>query len=54
MNALVLGTGFGDKMRAAFLADLAQSDEITLEKWQRRSLGVRVKEALGRMWEYWL
>jgi len=54
VNAVVLGIGFGDKMRGAFLADLAESNEITLEKWRRRSLDVRVKELLGRMWEYWL
>jgi len=54
VNAVVLGTEFGDRMRAAFLADLARSDAITLEEWQRRSLGVRVKELIGRMWEYWL
>ena len=54
VNVVVLGTGFGDRMRAAFLADLAESEAITLEKWQRRSLDVRVKELLGRSWEYWL
>jgi len=54
VNAVVLGSGFGDKMRAAFQADLAKSNAVTLKKWQRRSLGVRVKERLGRMWEYWL
>lgn len=54
VNAVVLGIGFGDRMRAAFLTDLAESDEITLEEWRRRSLKVRFKELLGRMWEYWL
>lgn len=54
VNAVVLGSGFGDKMRAAFIADLDKSDEITLEKWRRRPLNVRVKELLGRLWEYWL
>ncbi|TVT84350.1 cardiolipin synthase [Pseudomonas sp. H3(2019)] len=54
VNVVVLGTGFGEKMRAAFLADLLKSNEITLEKWQQRSLGVRVKEQFGRLWEYWL
>ena len=54
VNAVVLGTEFGDRMRAAFLADLAKSDVITPEAWQRRGVGVRVKEAIGHMWEYWL
>lgn len=54
VNVVVLGPEFGDKMRAAFIADLAKSDEITLEKWQRRPLGTRSKELFGRLWEYWL
>jgi cardiolipin synthase len=54
VNVVVLGTGFGKKMQAAFLADLAKSNEIKLEKWQRRSLGARAKEQMGRLWEYWL
>jgi len=54
VNAVVLGTGFGDRMRAAFRSDLAESEEITLAEWQRRSVGVRLKELVGRLWEYWL
>ena len=54
INAVVLGTGFGDKMRAAFLDDLDQSQEITLQKWRRRSLADRAKELFGHLWEYWL
>jgi len=54
VNAVVLGTEFGGKMQAAFLADLAKSDEVTLEKWKRRPVDVRFKELIGRMWEYWL
>jgi cardiolipin synthase len=41
-------------MRSAFLSDLAKSDEVTLEKWKRRPVDVRLKELIGRMWEYWL
>jgi cardiolipin synthase len=54
VNAVVLGTEFGDHMRAAFKRDVAQSDEITLEQWRYRSLVVRVKERLARVWQYWL
>jgi hypothetical protein len=25
-----------------------------LAQWRRRSLDARVKELLGRLWEYWL
>lgn len=54
VNAVVLGTEFGDRMRAAFTRDVEQSDQITLEKWRHRSTVVRVKERLARLWQYWL
>lgn len=54
VNVVVLGTGFAKKMQAAFMADLAKSNEIKLEQWQRRSLGMRAKEQIARLWEYWL
>lgn len=54
VNAVVLGSGFGDKMRAAFRADLAKSREITLDAWQARALDVRSQELFARLWEYWL
>jgi cardiolipin synthase len=54
VNVVVLGTGFGKKMQAAFMADLAKSNEIKLEKWQRRSLAVKAKEQMALLWEYWL
>lgn len=54
VNAVVLGTGFGAKMRAAFMEDLIHSGPIILKKWQHRPAGVRAKELIGRLWEYWL
>ena len=54
VNAVVLGNGFGERMRAAFLADLANSDAIALEQWRHRPLNDRARELLGRLWAYWL
>jgi cardiolipin synthase len=54
LTAVILGTDFGGKMRAAFERDLAASEPITLEAWLRRPVGNRVKELFGRLWEYWL
>ena len=51
---MVLGTEFGEKMRASFERDLAASNPITLEDWERRPAGTRLKEFFARMWEYWL
>jgi cardiolipin synthase A/B len=53
-NAVVLGTDFAAQMRAVFERDLASSNAITLERWERRGLGARLKQGLARMWEYWL
>ncbi len=54
INAVVLGDGFGQQMKAAFEGDLARSTEITLEHWERRPWRERIKESLARLWEYWL
>ena len=54
VNAVVLGSEFGSRMRAAFEADMAESTQVTLEQWRRRSPVDRVKESLARLWQYWL
>ncbi|MEO5689306.1 MAG: phospholipase D-like domain-containing protein [Burkholderiaceae bacterium] len=54
IDAVVLSASFGDQMRAAFQADLAQSEPLTLEKWSDRGLKKRVQEITAGMWEYWL
>ena len=54
LNAVVLGAEFGQRMRASFDVDLAQSDEVTLSQWQGRTLDLRVKEMFARLWQYWL
>jgi cardiolipin synthase len=41
-------------MQAMFATDLASSNLITLEQWERRSIGNRLKEMIARMWGYWL
>jgi hypothetical protein len=41
-------------MRESFERDVAASRPITLESWQQRPLSDRLKEAFGRLWEYWL
>ncbi|MGE3176320.1 MAG: cardiolipin synthase [Vicinamibacterales bacterium] len=54
VNAVVLGQGFGEQMRAMFEDDLAASDPVLLEEWERRSLGDRLKEMAAQAWKYWL
>jgi len=54
LDAVVLGREFGAQVQAMFEKDLAASDAVTLEQWQRRPIHLRMKEALARIWEYWL
>ena len=54
LNAVVLGAEFGKQVQAMFDKDLAGSEAITLEQWERRPLDLRVKELFARAWEYWL
>ena len=54
LNAVILGADFGAQMRAVFEADVAASQAITLEQWQSRPIGTRMKEIFARIWEYWL
>jgi cardiolipin synthase A/B len=54
IDAVVFGSGFGDQMQAMFDADIAVSDHITLEKWERRPLADHLREIAARTWAYWL
>ena len=50
LNAVILGTDFADRMKAVFGRDLADSEEVTPEKWAARPLRDRVKEVAARAW----
>jgi len=54
VNAVVLSADFAAQMKAVFERDVAVSDAITLQAWEHRPIGSRLKEGLARMWEYWL
>ena len=54
INAVILGPGFATQMETMFAEDLAESNAITLDKWQNRSLILRLKEQLARIGAYWL
>ena len=41
-------------MEAMFAADLAESDVITVEQWEKRPLLDRLKEQMARLVAYWL
>jgi len=43
-NAVLLGLDFADSMQAMFEKDLEESDQISLEEWEKRSLENHLKE----------
>ena len=49
VNAVVVGQEFGAQMQAMFEVDLAASNPITLEQWNDRSIGMRMKEMPARV-----
>ena len=54
INAVILGRDFAVQMNAMFAKDLAESDAITLQKWNERPLMSRLKEWTARLGAYWL
>ena len=51
INAVVIGRDFAKQMQAMFAADLAASRQVDLAQWQRRSIDLRIKEWMARVWE---
>ncbi len=37
-----------------FARDLAARGAVLLEPWEDRSPGLKLKQGLARLWEYWL
>ena len=54
LNVVVLDPGFGRDMESAFVEDLRDSKEVTLEQWRRRPWSDRLKEWASRLTEYWI
>ena len=54
INAVVLGGEFALQMDAMFAADVAESEQILLREWRRRSWVLRIKEGVARLGAYWL
>ncbi len=51
VNAVILGQEFGTQMQAMFEKDLASSSPITLEQWDERPIGMRLKELIAQLWQ---
>ena len=54
IDAAILGRDFAGQMEAAFAADLAAAEAVDLQRWEARSIALRLQEWASRLWEYWL
>ncbi len=54
VNAIILSCEFADQMEAMFASDLAESDQVLLEKWRKRPLTDRLKQWFAHVFKYWL
>jgi len=54
VNAVVLNREFAVEMERMFASDLAQSDQIQLDKWEERPLLQKIKEAFTHLFYRWL
>ena len=54
VDAAILSREFALQMEAMFARDLEKSEQITVERWERRSPVMRLKEWSARMFEYML
>ncbi|MBB6095043.1 cardiolipin synthase [Povalibacter uvarum] len=54
VNAVVVGSGFAQRLEAVFERDLKDTRELDLEKWRERPLSDKIKEAASSLLSYWL
>jgi cardiolipin synthase A/B len=54
VNAVILSREFAVEMEKMFAGDLAESDEIRLDKWKNRPLLQKAKEAFAHLFVRWL
>ena len=47
VNAVILNTGFADRMNLMFRNDVENSEQIDLDQWEKRSLIERVEESIA-------
>jgi cardiolipin synthase A/B len=50
INAIILGREFAQQMQDVYAKDIAASNAIDLETWERRSILLRLKEVTARVW----
>ena len=54
MNAVILSREFAIEMEKMFARDLAESDQIRWEEWEKRPLLSKIRERLAHLFSDWL
>ena len=54
VDAIILGTDTASQVEAILRQDVAESHEVSRERWEHRSLNERVNELKARVWDYWM
>lgn len=54
LNAVILGSDFGDQMEALFVKDVTDSTRIEAHAWSDRGIGDRFMESFSHLFERWL
>ena len=54
VNAVILSHEFAAEMEKMFDRDLAESDQIQLDKWGKRSLWQKIKETYAHLFSHWM
>lgn len=54
VNAVILSPDFASRMEDLFARDLAQSDQVHLDRWRKRSITDRAMQWLGHLFRNWL
>jgi len=54
VNVVVLNREFAAEMEKMFAGDIAESDQIKLDKWKKRPLLQKLKEAFAHLFVQWL
>ena len=54
VNAVILSREFALEMERMFAGDLAQSDQIKYDQWEKRPLSQKIKEAAAHLFSRWL
>ncbi|PKN66583.1 MAG: cardiolipin synthase [Chloroflexi bacterium HGW-Chloroflexi-5] len=54
VNAVVLNREFAIEMERMFARDLAESDQIQIDQWEKRPLSQKIKQAAAHLFARWL